>query len=312
MTTPIFAKLSAELHRHPKARRAGYHGTNVFRLVLELNALQGATGRLTAAVSEPYYLADALMCSEKEAAKGLAAAVQAKLLEVGADGSIAIVGWDDDEWGRGARKPPLTGAERQARYRANLKIAASGDTVTSSDEEFVTRDVTGDDQLRGDARVRVQRLEEDQSSPSPRARDPIGWAVPLLEHTVSRLDAARAKIDPSARPIGAWVNLGDADRKKLLDKLRGLDESERKPTLDHCLDVLIRLAEVETNVGFLRVGMLAGDASWPRWCTSTPAAIAAEASKPRAPPRPSPVHRYTAADELAALGRNPDAFKPGA
>lgn len=114
MSTPIFAKLSAELHRHPKARRAGYHGTNVFRVVLELNALHGATGRLSPAISEPYYLADALMCSETEAAQGLAAAVRAKFLEVDADGSISIVGWDDDEWGRGGIGALFLGAERKS------------------------------------------------------------------------------------------------------------------------------------------------------------------------------------------------------
>lgn len=114
MSTPIFAKLSAELHRHPKARRAGYHGTNVFRVVLELNALHGATGRLSPAHSEPYFIADALMCTEEEAARGVEAAIRARLLELAQDGSLQIVGWDDDEWGRGGIGAMPLGAERKS------------------------------------------------------------------------------------------------------------------------------------------------------------------------------------------------------
>ncbi len=176
MSTPIFAKLSAELHRHPKARRAGYHGTNVFRVVLELNALHGATGRLSPAHSEPYFLADALMCTEEEAARGVEAAIRARLLDVAQDGSLGIVGWDDDEWGRGARlKAPDSGAVRNARYKQRLKSSpvTRGD-VTGDDQRHRCDEVTrGDDRVRDQSQRSESDLEEKperEPSPSPSAR----------------------------------------------------------------------------------------------------------------------------------------------
>lgn len=246
----------------------------------------------------------------------------ADLGELQDDGTIRIKGTKGRiEWKRKLRESSKSGgAATKAKWQAKRQAEAG---LSSHTEKLTEGQLASQSKASWLAEPGPDhRPIEGPSSPSPssssdslsftRTPDPVGWAAPLLDHAVRRLDAARARLDPSARPIGSWLNLGDSDRKKLQDRLRAIESGERMGTLDHCLDVVIRLAEIKGNVGYLRVGMLAGDASWPRWCASTPAAIEAE-ERPRAPPQQAPRGgRHTAADELAALASNPHAFKPGA
>jgi len=114
-------------------------------------------------------------------------------------------------------------------------------------------------------------------TPTPKPDSQIGE---LLEHAIRRLDAARAELDPGARPIGSALTLPAVQRDQLRGKLLAIDERDRAATLDHCLDVLIAAARSKPDVGMLRIGMLAGESSWDQWRLATVASV----SGPRAPP----------------------------
>lgn len=118
----VFAKLAADIHRNPKIRRAGRNAREVFLLVLAINADKGATGAIAADYADPWYLADTLLCSEDEAREGLERAIAVGLLERLPNGSIGIIGWDEDKWGRGYSH--LTEAERKKLKRQKEKAEA--------------------------------------------------------------------------------------------------------------------------------------------------------------------------------------------
>ncbi len=109
---------------------------------------------------------------------------------------------------------------------------------------------------------------ESLSRAAPAHDPPVPGAMGLLvEHAIDRLNAARRELDPAARNLGVF---GDAAGAALLRKHLGtIGEPDRRSTLDHCLDVLIDHARTEGGVGDLRLAMLAGDRSWPRWLAGT-------------------------------------------
>lgn len=130
-----FAKMDADLDSHPKVRRSGRAGREVFLFVLRRNAALDRSGRIQVTFVEPWYLADQLLMSEDDARDGLARAVAAGLLAI-ADGHVSICGWSD-EWA----KAPLDEAERKRRQREKDVEAKRAPMVTvSSDAE--SRNVT--------------------------------------------------------------------------------------------------------------------------------------------------------------------------
>lgn len=125
----FFAKVDAGLHRHPKVRRAGRNGREVFVFLLCTNADRGSTGVVPAAYAEPWFLADALQITEAEALEGLERAVAAGLVARTPDGSVSFGGWDDEEWGRGSGS--MTERERKSIQR--LKRRNATDTTEEDD-----------------------------------------------------------------------------------------------------------------------------------------------------------------------------------
>lgn len=130
-----FAKMDADLDSHPKVRKAGRVGREVFLFVLRRNAALDRSGRVPATYVEPWYLADQLMMSEDEACHGLSRTVTAGLLSLD-DGHVSICGWSD-EWA----KAPLDEAERKRREREKKKAAEAASTVTDTSVDE-SRDVT--------------------------------------------------------------------------------------------------------------------------------------------------------------------------
>lgn len=106
-----FAKVDADLDNHPKVRRAGRNGREVFLFILRRNASLDRSGRVPGSYLEPWYIADQLMMSEADAADGVSRIVTAGLVTI-RDGHAVIAGWDD-EWA----KAPLDEAERKRRQR---------------------------------------------------------------------------------------------------------------------------------------------------------------------------------------------------
>ena len=159
---PSWCKVASNLDSHPKVRRAGRCGREVFLFALRRNAEPGnpVPGRVPADELAPWYLADQLMMPECDAVTGVTAAVTAGLLAEDGD-YFVICGWGE-EWGKAAQ----SGRERTARWRENNKLHAS---VTSRDGRDVT-DRHGDarDALE-EKRSEEKRLEEKRSH-TPRKR----------------------------------------------------------------------------------------------------------------------------------------------
>lgn len=209
-----------------------------------------------------------------------------------------------------AQETPASDAQRQRAAREKRRASKR-----NRDEAVTNRDASvthGHDTSRGvtPSLPVPDRSDPDSLSVAPAgARDPgIHQVVPaptpaplgpLVEHAVTRLDAARSAMDPKAQRIGTAIHLPSEQRDQLLGKLRRVDERERRQTLDHCLDVLIAAARAANDVGMLRVGMLAGEASWDQWRLATVESV----SRPRAPPgrgrAPNPRVGFARADDSA-------------
>src|SRR3990167_1240587 len=129
-----FAKMAPGIAGHPKIRRAGRNGREVFLFVLRRNADLDRSGRVPISYVEPWYLADQLMMSEEEAVDGLAKCVTAGLLKRHQD-HMSISGWDD-EWA----KAPLDEAERKRRQREKDEASAQKPKRQRKQSRNVTTD----------------------------------------------------------------------------------------------------------------------------------------------------------------------------
>lgn len=146
-----FAKVAAGLDSNRKIIRAGRNGRDVYLWVLRLVAQRSTAGVVPAEdVQDFAFAARQLMCSETEAKEGVERATASKLIRF-SRGQCYIVGWDE-EWGR----RPLTGAERQARYRTSDSDDASvtGDEKVTTPPSQVTASVTRNavEESRGEER----------------------------------------------------------------------------------------------------------------------------------------------------------------
>jgi hypothetical protein len=155
---------------------------------------------------------------------------------------------------------------------------------------------------------------EPAAAAPPVAAPAPGEIGALIDSAVDRMNAARTKLDPEARPIGPFED--QPGRDQLRQRLRATDATKRATDLDHCVRVLISEAGQAGDVGKLRLGMLGGPAAWPRLLAGsvkapTPAARAGPrfANDRQAAPMPpvgkgptpitvSAADRAAAADEL--------------
>lgn len=122
-----WCKVASNLDTHPKIRKAGRNGREVFLFALRRNAEPGnpIPGQVPAAELEPWYLADLLQMPECDAVTGVTAAVTAGLLRL--EGNAYVI----CSWSEGWGKDNGTGAGRTARWRENKKMQAAVTGVTS-------------------------------------------------------------------------------------------------------------------------------------------------------------------------------------
>lgn len=190
---PLFAKMDINLDSHPKIRKAGRDGREVFLFVLRKNAALGRGGKIPASYVEPFYLAEQLMVTESEARSGLSRCVTADLLFV-TGLEVEISGWDE-EWGGRA----LSDAERKARQRKKAK--ESGTSNTESRDVTIGHEADRDDR---DSHVEEKRREEKKreggdggaSAPIPPIPDRVAQIAELAIGEINRI--GKHRFDPTA------------------------------------------------------------------------------------------------------------------
>src|SRR5574342_461714 len=116
----LWIKVDADFDNHPKAIRAGYHGKNVFQLLLRLNKTRGFDGLIPASFADPVYLGARLPLDPELTKQAVEDAVVARLLARELDGSIRIIGWDD-EW-----RGPESTASRVRKWREKQASETNG------------------------------------------------------------------------------------------------------------------------------------------------------------------------------------------
>jgi len=131
-----WCKVAANLDSHPKIRKAGRNGREVFLFALRRNAdpSNKTPGVLAKEFLDPTYLADQLMVTLGDACDGLRHACDAGLL-VETETGFQICGWDNDWSWR-----PKTGSERTQKWRES-KAVTSCDDANVNTRQHVT-DVT--------------------------------------------------------------------------------------------------------------------------------------------------------------------------
>ena len=185
-----WCKVASNLDSHPKIRRAGRLGREVFLFALRRNAEPGNTGdgRLPAEELADWYIADQLLMSVTEAVTGVTAAVTAGLLALEGD-SYLIVGWKEG-WG----KDNGSGAERTARWRENRKIQSVTPPVTSPNVTVTTGDGCDTDQKRlEETRLEEKRVRGARPKRAAQSHLPAGWSPSASEANAKAEQAARAR-----------------------------------------------------------------------------------------------------------------------
>ena len=218
----VYCQVDAHLDTNPKIRKGGRDARDIFEFVLRRVAIMRTEGYVPMKYLDPWYLADQLMMSQEEATFGLARAVEVRLLQIDQDSDIAwVVGWAP-EWGR----TPLSGAERQRRYRDQDKQSESLGGVTGSDasDETPSRVTERNESDAGEER----RGEE---SKSPDKRDVALSLILILEilknnprHSLGRLTGAEKE-----KRIGKWAN-----HVRLMREVDGHSEDEIKTVIRWC------------------------------------------------------------------------------
>lgn len=161
----FWCKVASNLDSHPKIRRAGRNGREVFLFALRRNAEPNheTPGALAFDDFEPWFIADQLMMSEPEALEGLERCEKAKLLRR-KDNSFHIVGWSDGEWGR------ETSTERVQRFREKQKQEKRSNGSNETDETF--RNVSGNKgNVSQRSRVSSETRETDETLRSEKIRE---------------------------------------------------------------------------------------------------------------------------------------------
>lgn len=164
-----WCKVASNLDSHPRIRKAGRDGREVFLFALRCNAEPGhrTPGRISAERLDPDYLSDILMSPRDACVTGVTAAVTAGLLVREGD-FFVIVGWENG-WG----KDNGNGAERTARWRENKRLSKH---VTPCDVTDVTRDGCDTDQIRSDQK-RIDKISEKNSAAPSAGGSVLGLTI---------------------------------------------------------------------------------------------------------------------------------------
>lgn len=231
----MFAKVSSRLDRHPKVRKAGNLGRQVFEYVLRANAENGRKGWVSEMYVDPEYLADTLMVTVGDAGDGLRHAVTAGLLVV-EDGRVYLPGWDE-EWASG----PVEGADRTRKWRENKK---NGAHVTNGDVTNVTprhRDGGDVSEKSREEKRRVEKTETSEPAPlapsvASRPRSPRKVKPPDL--SPEEAASVAGVLDKLSRESGVEYRASSATHQRVVvARLReGVTENELRAVIVHCAD----------------------------------------------------------------------------
>jgi uncharacterized phage protein (TIGR02220 family) len=234
-----WCKVASNLDSHPKIRKAGRNGREVFLFALRRNAepgraVTGVTGILPAVTFESWYLADQLMMSEAEATEGFERCLKAGLLTKDGE-AVRIGGWDDDEWGR-----PFTNAERQQRHRV---VTKSNATVTEP-----RYDVTRNNESNGreERRSEEKRGEETTKNSATPTASGSHLEIPVSkakgkrkakpgDHTAAECESVRVVLEKLSAQNGVRYS-GTAEHARLIvNHLRaGIDEMDLRAVIGYC------------------------------------------------------------------------------
>lgn len=217
--TISWCKVASNLDTHPKVRRAGRLGREIFLFALRRNAEPGnpIPGRIPKDELDPDYVADLLQMPRDEAVTGVTCAVTAGLLvEEGA--WYLIASWKDG-WG----KAKSSGAERTAKWRENKRVTVA----TSRGDTGDTRDSA---EGHGDGRDTDKKRGEEINK-SPDKRDASLSLLLILKiignhprHALSRLSESEKE-----KKVRKW-----ADHVRLMREVDGHTEDEIKTVINWC------------------------------------------------------------------------------
>ena len=213
MTCRSWIKVDAALDSHPRIRRAGRNGREVFLFALRRNRLRGgheADGRIPRGDLDPEYVASMLQMRPDEAEAGLEAAVQAGLLVLDGD-TFTIPGFDAG-WGCG-KPPPLTEAERKRAQRARARAQVSGQCPDMS------RDVTDGHVTSPDC---PDCHAEERRGDLSRARNGCAGAIPAAPS-----DPADPVLGTPDSALGTAHTVAAVARRSLGDELWRLHQETR-------------------------------------------------------------------------------------
>jgi hypothetical protein len=149
-----WCKVASNLDSHPKIRKAGRLGREVFLFALRRNAEPGnkVPGQISADELDPDYLSDMLQMPRDEAVTGVTSLVTAGLLA--REGDVYVITSWKDGWG----KDNGGGAARTAKWRENNKLRTSLSQRDARDVTDVTRDACDTEE---------KRREENKETGSP-------------------------------------------------------------------------------------------------------------------------------------------------
>lgn len=246
-----------------------------------------------------YCVPRAVIVGALEHRDGPEAMVAAGLAEAMGDGTFRIRGGMDDrgksriDWlhrdrmaqaERGRRRADraategrqggkFTSREPAGHQPEGVQTPAANQPATSSPDSGLrtkNSDLSRTTRARGDA---GGSYDPQADADAGDVSEPLGV---LGEHAVARLNAARSKIDPTARAIHPMSAANGGDGARLRQRLREVaPASERRSVLDHVLDVVIATAEDERSVAKLSLVYISGEQAWPSLRDATLASIAA-------------------------------------
>jgi len=183
-----WCKVSSGLARHPKVRKAGNLGRQVYEHALRMNADPGnpIPGTVRGSHMEDWFIADELQMSVTDAVTGLKATLDVGLIRKDGD-AYYIVGWDD-WWSRGGAK---TNSERQHEWRQrkarNGEVTAN---VTRNESNAIRVEKKREEERRGE--------EIGERASAPEAKPAKARAVVMPEGWEPDPPKAPEGVDPAS------------------------------------------------------------------------------------------------------------------
>jgi uncharacterized phage protein (TIGR02220 family) len=251
-----WCKVASNLDSHPKIRKAGRLGREVFLFALRLNAdpANPVPGIVPAVMLEDWYVAEQLMMTVTESNEGLLRVLSAGLLKK-RGASFEIVGWDDD-WGR----RPKSNAERQADFRTKQRNrTATGEHKTPSVTEPSLRrnannESNGSEEIRGDQIRREEKREEGECEREV-AADAARVSAPdssLLAEFKRKVDAMPAQRPKKPKPPAA-SQAELASVRIVLEKLGSRNGVAYSGSVEHVKLIVDRLRDGYTELDLRKV-----------------------------------------------------------